>query len=310
MNLKALKIFHHVMIEGSLARAAEQVHISQSAASRQLSQFESELNMPLFYRTGHTLTPTPEAITFYNEMQGVIATLHNLPGMVKGIKQKHKRSLRILTIPYIEHSLIYPVVTEFIKKYPDVDVQLMNRSRRDVNEWLDESKYDLGINSILFDFPNFDVEMFLRLRIQAIIPPTHPLVGQDTVTAHDLRDDVLIHLSPGALLRQQSDSFFASAGILPQKTYEVTSALCASSLVVHGVGVTIADSLLAHNSIKPVNQRARAITIPITPEQYISFALITPKNRPHNPYNAIFTEMLKKHLQTIHNAYSHMELFF
>ncbi|MEN8665054.1 MAG: LysR family transcriptional regulator, partial [Polycyclovorans sp.] len=50
MNLNHLAIFHAVAASGSVSRGAQQLHISQSAVSKQLSEFERALGVPLFDR--------------------------------------------------------------------------------------------------------------------------------------------------------------------------------------------------------------------------------------------------------------------
>jgi len=64
MNIKALKAFRLIVINGSLATAAQSMHLSQPAVSRLISLLEHEAKLQLFYRTRRRLTLTPEGEAF------------------------------------------------------------------------------------------------------------------------------------------------------------------------------------------------------------------------------------------------------
>ena len=60
MNLRQLNMFVAICDSGGVARAADRLHLSQPAASRQIHALEDELGVALFHRTGRRVLLTPE----------------------------------------------------------------------------------------------------------------------------------------------------------------------------------------------------------------------------------------------------------
>ena len=84
LNYHHLRYFHAIVREGTLTRAAESLHVSQSALSIQLKKLEDCLECALFDRQHKTLSLTEEgkmvldyAETIFRTGDEMLATLHN-----------------------------------------------------------------------------------------------------------------------------------------------------------------------------------------------------------------------------------------
>ena len=86
MNLRSLKVFALVMEEGTLARAADTMHLSQSAASRLLHLLEAEFDVRLFRRDNRRLIPTEAAERFYPEALRILSQIDALPQFMHPIE--------------------------------------------------------------------------------------------------------------------------------------------------------------------------------------------------------------------------------
>ena len=305
MNNKALRAFRATLSEGSLAAAANILHLSQPAVSRLISGLEGELRLDLFDRSGRNLTPTPEGMAFYREAGRILDNLDEIPGIAADIRAGRTQTLRIVAMPRIARSLASPAVAKFVQANPNTKVSLDVRARREAGKWLAGREYDVGIGALPVEHPEIRTELLMRVRAQAVVPVDHPLSDVEELAVDDLKDVPIIRLMQGLLLREQLDDMFRSAGILPKQHCEVASSSLACALVADGGGITIADELVAAN-VDP----SRIRVIPIKPERWMSFGLLFPKNAEPSDACLQFVDILKSHAATLAASSSSIELAF
>lgn len=290
MNIKALRAFRATLSEGSLAAAGHILNLSQPAVSRLISSLEGELRLNLFDRSGRSLTPTLEGLSFYREAGRILDNLDEIPNIAAEIRAGRTESLRIIAMPRIARALASPAVGRFAQQNPDTTISLDVRARREAGKWLSGREYDLGIGALPVDHPDIRTELLLRVKAQAIVPANHPLANCKMVSVDELKDVPIIRLMHGLLLRDQLDDMFRSAGVVPKQQCEVASSSLACALVADGGGITIADELVAAN----VDQR-RIRCVPITPERWMSFGLLFPMNTTPTDACIQFVDILKAH---------------
>ncbi len=294
MNIKSLRAFRATVSEGSLAGAAKIMNLSQPAVSRLISSLEGELKLELFYRTRRSLRPTPAAVAFYREAGRILDNLDEIPRIAADIRAGKTESLRIVANPRIAQSFVSPAVAQFIRHSPDANVSLDIRARRESSKWLAGREYDIGIGALPVDHPDIEVELLLRVRTQAIVSISNPLAVKTEISGDELKDQPVVRLMPGLLLRDQLDDVFKSAGVTPKQVCEVASSQIACALVAEGVGITIADELVASQV-----PQENIVVIPIKPERWMSFGLLVPKGKKVSPVCENFIQVLREQAQIV-----------
>ncbi|MEM6636923.1 MAG: LysR family transcriptional regulator [Pseudomonadota bacterium] len=276
MNVKALRAFRATLAGGTLAKAAEAINLSQPAVSRLISALEGELRLTLFDRSGRNLTPTDEGLSFYLEAGRILNNLDEIPNIAADIRAGKAETLRIVTMPRVAHAFTVPAVAQFLGTSPTTNVMLDVQTRREASKWLAGKQYDLGIGALPVDHPEISTEVLFQMRAQAVVPRDHSLSSKSTIDADDLKDCPIIRLMRGLLLREQADDFFGAAGITARQYIEVASSQMACSLAECGVGITVADELVATQCSSD-----RVSVIPLEPERWMSFGVLMPrKTRP------------------------------
>lgn len=296
MNIKALKAFRLTLIEGSIAKASEKMHLSQSAISRLISSLEGELHLTLFFREGRRLVPTPQALAFNREAGRILDNLEEIRRIADEIRETQTERLRVLTMPRIAPALVSPTVARFLADSPDTRLKLDVRTRRDAEQWLVGREYDLGIGALPIEHPDIETEVLAKARAEAVIPASHPLADKTTISAEDLIDEPVISLLPGLLLRTQIEDFFHAAGHEKAFVCEVASSQLACHLAADGVGITLADALTA-SSIAP----GKIVLRPIVPERWMSFGLLFPRKTNLSPLGEKFVSYLKEDIRSMAN---------
>lgn len=138
-----LKTFYAASETGSLTAAAERLKISQSAVSRQISALEASLDAPLFHRHARGLTLTEQGRILHDAAQEMARSAARAERTVTDSHSKPQGKLRISTPISLGSNWLISVLPEFVKAYPDIEVQLI----------LEDQEHDLSA---------FDVDCALR----------------------------------------------------------------------------------------------------------------------------------------------------
>ena len=297
MNIKGLRAFKNIVVHGSVAAAADVMYLSQPAVSRLLSVLEAELRLTLFHRTRRRLVLTEEGAAFYREAGRILDNLDEVPRIVADIRAERVERLRIVSMPRIAPSLVSPAVADFAAKHPNVRTSLDVRTRRDIERWIAGREYDIGIGALPVSYSKLQTRPLVRVAAQVVLPARHRLARKHKVSAADLKDERMIVLMRGLLLRQQVDDFFRSAGIEMNYVIETASSQIACQLVADGAGLTIADRL----TISVVDPE-RVVLRPLEPVRWATFGLLIPDASSLGIYVQSFIDCLERQVSALIQA--------
>lgn len=247
MRLNRLQALRAVMETGSVTEASRRIHRTQPQISRLISALEEEVGFPLFLRQGRGLIPTQECLRFYEGTRHILAGFEEVSRIADSIRNQQDTWLRILTQPYFAYSVTPTAIAEFALSHPQVRVSLEVRSRVDVGLWMSGQQFDLGLAALPIDFPGIRSRTFADVRLVIAMPQGHRLAAKDVVTADDIKDEPFIALRPFTLLRQRIDDLMAKQRLPLRLVMETSSGQSACQLAALGVGIALADPILAAN---------------------------------------------------------------
>jgi DNA-binding transcriptional LysR family regulator len=125
MNWDKLKVFHSAAEAGSFTHAGEQLGLSQSAVSRQVSALEQELNVPLFHRHARGLILTEQGELLYRTAHDVFMKLEAARTKLSDSREKPNGEIKVQTTIGIGVHWLTPRLGEFLDLYPDIRVTLI-----------------------------------------------------------------------------------------------------------------------------------------------------------------------------------------
>ena len=125
MNWDKLKVFHSAAEAGSFTHAGEQLGLSQSAVSRQVSALEQELNVPLFHRHARGLILTEQGELLYRTAHDVFMKLEAARTKLSDSREKPNGEIKVQTTVGIGVHWLTPRLGEFLDLYPDIRVTLI-----------------------------------------------------------------------------------------------------------------------------------------------------------------------------------------
>jgi len=128
--LDNIRTFVRVYDLGSMSAAARDQRISPAVASSRISQLEGHLNVRLFQRTTRSLQPTEQGRIFYDGACRVVEAVDAAEAAVSDVTHNPRGSIYVAAPLGVGRRFIAPLLPEFKKKYPLVDVRLRLSDRR------------------------------------------------------------------------------------------------------------------------------------------------------------------------------------
>ena len=125
MDWDKLRVFHAVAEAGSFTRAGEDLHLSQSAVSRQVSALEESLRVPLFHRHARGLILTEQGELLFRTAHEVFAKLAMVEARIADNKDEAQGPLKVTTTVAFGSIWLTPRMREFKTLYPEIAVTLV-----------------------------------------------------------------------------------------------------------------------------------------------------------------------------------------
>jgi|SRR5687768_278776 len=211
---------------GTLSRAAERVHLTQSALSHQLRWLEEHYQTAIVARTGRTVTLTRAGERLVTLGRELIAQIQATERDVVALSDKPAATLRIALECHTCFDWLLPVMHVFRKDWPTVQLDLVSGFHPNPIELLEDGEADLIVGSLQKRRKGVASYPLFRFEILAVLPSDHRLRSKRYLTAADFADETLItYPVPDKridLIRQ----VLRPAGVTPRRrTTELTLAI-------------------------------------------------------------------------------------
>ena len=125
MDWDKLRIFHAAAEAGSFTHAGDQLRMSQSAVSRQVSSLEKDLGVALFHRHARGLVLTEQGELLFRTASEVMSKLHTAETLLSDATTNPPADLGITTPIGLGTVWITQRLREFMELYPDIRVDLL-----------------------------------------------------------------------------------------------------------------------------------------------------------------------------------------
>jgi len=176
----------------NLSAAAERVHLTQSALSHQIRAIESHFGVALFDRTPQGLKPTSACARLLTLARGVLPQIGDAERDLFRMKSATGGELRIALECHTCFDWLMPVMDEFRRRWPDVEVDLVAGFHPDPLSLMTSGKADLVVGSKPAKLRGVTVWPLFRFEILAVLANEHRLVRRKFVDAADLAGETLI----------------------------------------------------------------------------------------------------------------------
>ena len=128
-ELNAISIFVTVVEAGSFVRAAEQLHLTRSAISKNIARLEEQLGVALFKRTTRTLSMTDEGALFYEHSRRAVSEIQNAAALLDQGKINATGRLRMSVPVLFGQVFATPLMVKFAQQHADLQLEISFNDR-------------------------------------------------------------------------------------------------------------------------------------------------------------------------------------
>ncbi|MDR2213702.1 MAG: HTH-type transcriptional regulator CysB [Pseudomonadales bacterium] len=246
MNLQQLRFIRAIAdAELNISRAAELLHTSQPAISKQLKLFEDELGVTIFERNGrHLRRLTPAGQDILRIARTILERVDSVKRVALEHQDKGKGSLSIATTHTQSRYVLPPVIRNFIARYPDVALHMHQGSPMQISELAARGEVDFAIATEALElFEDLVMMPCFHWNHSILVPRDHPLARVERLSLHEVARFPIVTYVFGFTGRSRLDQAFENAGLMPRVVFTATDADVIKTYVRLGLGIGIIASL-------------------------------------------------------------------
>lgn len=151
VNLELYRVFHAVAKCGSLTKAAETLYISQPAVSQSIKQLEGQLGGKLFLRTPKGMELTEAGNIMIDYVEKAMVLMNQAENKFSEFKGLTISTIKIGASDTLCKHFLLKYIEGFHHKYPQINLQVFNRTTPETIELLKTSRVDLGFINLPVD---------------------------------------------------------------------------------------------------------------------------------------------------------------
>jgi DNA-binding transcriptional LysR family regulator len=241
MEIRHIRAFRAIMQTGSTVEAARLLGVSQPSVSRLLAEFEAATGERLFIRANGRLTPREAAELLLPDVERTLAGVEGLLTQV----DRTAMPLRVAAPAGVVTRIIAPAMRRLQVDRPGQKIIAEIMSYYEIVAAVASGRVDMGFVKAPVEHPALDSIDLVTVGTDVVLLEDHPLARKPQIHPMDLKSEKLILLGRNRPFRVQLDQMFLQAGIRPEILIETQAVSAACSFVREGLGITIANALLA-----------------------------------------------------------------
>ena len=221
----------------SFSSAAEGLGVSRATVSAQITDLEQRLGVLLLRRNTRRISLTEAGRKYFEALRGIDTALDAAARAAADVQTRTAGRLRVTTQAELGHHLVIPVLADFIRAYPDIDLEL---HLSPVAAPLVGSRFDLAINSAVEPAETQIVRKLGLSPMRLVASPAYIREHGEPRHPDDLRDHQGIALAGGLwdrfwMLDQAGDE----VRVVPQARLDVASGDALRQAVLCGIGIAL-----------------------------------------------------------------------
>jgi len=237
LSLQLLDQFVVLARTKNFTRAAEELHLSQSALSRAIQKLEDQLGQPLFERKPREVVLTELGELLLQRAKHILELMEDTFSELSEAGRRGR--IRLGAIPTIAPYFLPSLLSSFAKKYPDIAVIVQEDTTENLIKRCHHGEIDLAILALPLLAKNLEVEALFDEELLLVVPVGHPLATSKTLPIDAVEAFPFVMLNEAHCLTDNIATFCRRKAVQPV-TVERTSQLATVQELVslnHGVSI-------------------------------------------------------------------------
>lgn len=271
VTLRQLRAFVALARTGGFTRAAESLHITQSALSGLIKELETQLGVRLVDRSTRRTQLSEVGREFHSVVTRVLRDLDSALENIDNLKRLRRGIVRIAAPQLMASTLIPEAIAGFRQQHPDIQIHLLDCAVDNAIAQAMRGEVDISIGPHRAGLTEITADPLFDVPFIAVFPPGHPLESLKEIGWADLMRHPIIVLQ-GQFTDQLALDLQQQSNIIPVRpSHQVTFMSTALSMVNAGLGVT-AGLPYAEHLIKLYGLRSKLLQNPVIRRRFFIYS--------------------------------------
>ena len=289
LEVRHLRLVEAIAASGSVTRAAERLHLTQSALSHQLRDVEERFKTTFFVRLGRRMVLTPSGERVLQTAKRVLEELQRTEEDVRRLAGGGEGVIRVCTECNTGYHWLPPLLGSFQRMHPNVAINVMAEATRRPVQALLNGELDLAILSSGARERTLRIRPLFGDEMVVIVAPGHPFAQRGWATPRELADEHLLLYSSAPEESFMLRKVLGPAGLVPRRLSFIMLTEAMIELARAGIGVGVlprwsAEAAIASRSIVPVSIGRRGV--------YRQWTAATLRGRAERKYLVDFIDLI------------------
>lgn len=193
-----LKVFDTVAKRLNFTKAANELNITQPAVTKHIKEIELNLNIKLFERNGTKIKLTKAGEILLKYTEEIFSVYQKIEFEIGQLQEKQKGILRLGASTTIAQYVLPPILAEFRKRFPEIQLSLVIQNSERIEELLGNHKIDVGLIEAQIKNRTFHYFPFMKDEIVLVSRQNHSISTKNNIKLDDLKHIPLVIREPGS----------------------------------------------------------------------------------------------------------------
>lgn len=247
-----LQAFVAIVDTGGFQKAADALHLTQTALSRRLKTLEDALGLALVERTTRRVTPTETGRRLLPQARRLLADLDAMLTEVRETGRARRGDVTLACVPTAGVQFLPAILERYATLHPDNRVRILDHASARVADAVLDREAEFGIHIAGAHHPELERTPIVTDRYVLVCRADHPLAARRRAAWRQLAGERLIFTGEGSSNRPVLEPPLAHAQVTLRPFYEVQRSSTAVGLVAAGVGVAVVPRLAMQEGAYPM----------------------------------------------------------
>lgn len=291
-ELRHVRAFLKVSETRNFTRAANDLHLSQSALTVQIQQLEESLDVQLFDRNKRGVTLTAAGRDVLGPLQRLFNDARAIVDHTRSLSVASTGFVTIAALPTVCAGVLGELVQSFIVTHPGIRIQISDVVAERVREAVLKRQVDIGIGTRHGRDVDLRATPLFQDRLVVFVPAAHPLARRNAITLREANAFDLILPTRDSSVRETVEAIAHRERLALQTRYETNFMPTALAFVRAGLGIAILPESAAGQETTefvrlPINNRFSSRQIELLQRRDLTLS----------PAAESFVQHLRQHFQ-------------
>ena len=239
MELRDLRTFVAVVDAGGVTRAAERLHVVQSAVSQTIRRLERDVALDLFERRRDGMRLTEAGAALDRHARAILNSVACAQDDMTAFRDVQRGRVQVGLVHTAVPILLPPLLRLVGETYPGLEVRIREGRVDELLELLSTRLLDLAVIFLPAELPDAEVHQLMELDLAVLLASDHAAANEHSLHLRDLAHERWISFAPPNPGRAWLEAACADAGFAPASIVEVDTLAHMKTFVEAGAGIAL-----------------------------------------------------------------------